>query len=387
MNKFVFSALATSLVGATSFANDTEWPELDRELAALNNAPLAQDHQDGLNVSGWIIGAISSESMDPPNEDTLGTGVHSAAVNLSGSVNDNYSFVLGWNFTDTGELYAPQGIAVNKTFDGTSAFTTQEGLGGLTDAYVHVAIAEGVGMKVGAFRRNVTASSTVQRNQTLFIDRSYLGAMNSSRDTGFAFDGNFSRLNWEVTFQNGASGMNDDFAYSGHVNIDIMGTSSGNEGALNAAEGTNLNVGLTFADDGSDHNAQTDQLAGGDGTGSVNVLGSSREAAQLAVFANLTSGGFSVFGEMIDQDKDANVSGVEATPYSLGLGYLFGENYEVAFRYDDWDDAANTTKYIFGVNRYVSGHDIKWQLNIGGGSSDNTANENSTLAVGVALGF
>ncbi len=39
MNKFAFGAVAAPLLCATSMAADTEWPELDRELAALSNAP------------------------------------------------------------------------------------------------------------------------------------------------------------------------------------------------------------------------------------------------------------------------------------------------------------------------------------------------------------
>ena len=72
----------------------------------------------------------------------------------------------------------------------------------------------------------------------------------------------------------------------------------------------------------------------------------------------------------------------------FGLAYLFGSNYEVAFRYDDWDDDDETTRYNVGLNRYIDGHDIKWQLNYSTGKSDkNKENENDVIALGIAVGF
>ena len=376
MNKLVFSALATLVASATGFANDTEWPELDRELAALNNAPL-DSHAHGPSVSGWLIGAITSD--DQPSKETSGandnlaTDVHAARVNLSGSLGNNYSFVLGWDFTDSGELYAPEGDPVSAS-----------GTGGLTDANVSVGVTDGLDLTVGVFRRQFLHSGNIQRNQTLFIDRSHLGSMYSSRDAGLALSGSFNRVNWEVTATNGHDGNSDEFAYSAHVDFDIIGSSSGNEGAYGAADGANLNVGLSYSDDSSD-TTQADV-----DNGDAADTGLSRDASTLGGYANFTIGGFSAWAEMADQDADVdNGAGDDgATPYSFGLAYLFGSNYEVALRYDDWDDSNETTRYNLGVNRYIDGHNIKWQLNYSTGKSDkNKENENDVIALGIAVGF
>jgi hypothetical protein len=378
MNKFVFSALAGSLVGATGFANDTEWPELDRELAALNSAPLSLDNHEGIHVSGWLISAITSD--DTPGDDDsddLSTGVVASRVNLSGSLGSNYSFMLGWDFTDTGELYAPAGVPVG-----------QFGTGGLTDAYVAVGIADGIEFKMGAFRREFLASSTIQRNHTLFIDRSYLGAQYASRDAGVGLSGNFNRVNWEVTLQNGHSGNGDDFSYSAHVDFDIMGTSSGNEGAIGAAEGTNVNVGLTYADDGSDYTAA--DVANGVTVDGVPVAaGDSRDAAQLAAYASLTAGAISAAVEIVDQDAAVSVDDA-ATPWSAGIAYMFGGDYEVGFRWDDYDDALGTNRYNLVLNRYIMGQDLKWQLQFSTGDNDGgptDPDEADIFALGLAAGF
>jgi len=375
MNKLVFSALATLVASATGFANDTEWPELDRELAALNNAPL-DSHAHGPSVSGWLIGAITSDDApsiaDPDASDNLGTGLSAARVNLSGSLGNNYSFVLGWDFTDSGELYAPEGDPVSAS-----------GTGGLTDANVSVGVTDGLDLTVGVFRRQFLHSGNIQRNQTLFIDRSHLGSMYSSRDAGLALSGSFNRVNWEVTATNGHDGNSDEFAYSAHVDFDIIGSSSGNEGAYGAADGANLNVGLSYSDDSSD-TTQADV-----DNGDAADTGLSRDASTLGGYANFTIGGFSAWAEMADQDADVdNGAGDDgATPYSFGLAYLFGSNYEVALRYDDWDDSNETTRYNLGVNRYIDGHNIKWQLNYSSGSSDSETNENDVIALGIAVGF
>jgi Phosphate-selective porin O and P len=363
MNKFVFSALATTLIGATSFASETEWSELDSEMAAFTNAPLTQD-AGGPYVNGWLIGALdyNSDSENAVNaNDDQGFNIHGARINMSGSVGTSYGYVVGFDFTDTGEMYTM-----------AAAGNSGGGTPGLTDAYGTFAIGEQVNGKIGVFRMPFLRSALLDRNKTIFIDRSYIGSQYSSRDAGMALGGSFSRINWDIAIQNGFDGNGEGWSYGGRLSMDIIGTSSNVEGGYNSAEGTNLNIGVGYQDDTSD------QALGG----------SSADRTQLAIDAYLTMGGFSVWGEMVDQDNSvvvANPGG--ATPYSVGLGYLFGGNYEVAGRYDDHDDAFSTTRYTIGVNRYISGHDAKWQFQYSGGSSDATANEDSILSVGLALGF
>ena len=360
MNKFVFSMVATSLVGATSFATDTEWPELDSELAALNNAPLTQE-AGGPYVNGWLIGALDwnsdSEATGTTANDDQGVNVHSLRVNMTGSVGSNYGYVIGFDFTDTGDMYRTAG----------NGGTAGNGVPGLTDAYGTFAIGEQVNGKIGIFRTPFLRSSLIDRNKTLFIDRSFLGGQYSQRDAGFGLSGEFSRINWEIAIQNGFDGNGEGWSWGGRVDMDVMGTSSNVEGGYNAAEGTNLNIGFAIQDDTSD----------------ATLGGASRDSFQWGFDATLTMEAFSVFGEIVDRDEDVG----DNSPYSVGAAYLFGEQYEAALRYDDWDDLANTTRYNIVVNRYINGHDAKWQLQYSGGSSDVEANEDSILSLGLALGF
>lgn len=364
MNKILFSALATSVVGASGFASDTEWSELDRELAAYNTAPLTQE-STGPYMSGWWIGSISSTSDDPSaiDSDTLFTGVNAGRVNLHGDLGENYSFKLGFDFFDTAELWRP-GTA--------NAPAAAASTAGITDAYVNIGFAEGVSVTIGGFRPTITMSNSIDRNHTLFIGRSALGTALAFRDAGVGVNFGWDRINGQVTLTNGSEVNDDEFAYTAHADMDILGSSSGYEGAYGAAEGMNLNAGITYGSDEA-----TD------------------DSEYLAIYANLVSAGFSLSGEMIDAGAGTALAYIpgatgplgDNSPYILTAGYMFNEQYEVALRWTDFDDADNTTQYDAGLNYYVQGHDLKWQLNFVSGDTDAAADYPTQIALGLAAGF
>lgn len=397
MNKILITALATTLVSTTTFATDSEWLELDREVAAWNNAPIFQE-SGGPTVSGWIVGAISStDAGNTGGVDTTGTGINSAAVNIAGSLGNGYEFRLGFDFFDSNELWNSTSVNADDTASTVDPTSTNfsSGNAGLTDAYIRFGIGEGVNVKIGSFSNMSLRSGAVDRNKTLFIDRSYLGAMTSGRDAGFALDGSFNRVNWEIAVLNGRDGGAEELAYSAHVDIDLVGTQSDNEGAHGAAEGLNVNVGLTFMSDGSLTDNRDDFADDGTLNNSV-ADGQDRDDTTTMFDINLTSGSWGAFAEMINFDEDHSTFGGESSsPYSAGISYAWSEMYEIGFRYDDYDDTYNTTRYVFGINRYVAGHDMKWQLNFVGGTSDpipngtnpTTENDDSAIMIGFAAGF
>ncbi len=397
MNKILITALATTVVGTTSFATDSEWLELDREVAAWNNAPIFQD-STGPNVSGYIVGALSStDAGNTGGVDTTGTDVRAAAVNIGGTLGHGYEFALGFEFFDSTALYNTTTVSAAdgaSTVDPTSS-SFSSGNAGLTDAYIKFGIGEGVGVKMGIFGTNTLKSAGIARNHTLFIDRSYLGSMFAGRDAGFAFDGSFNRVNWEIAVINGRDGSAEELAYSAHLDIDLYGKQSGVEGALGAAEGLAVNLGVTFMTDNSKTDNRDDFADDATLNNSV-VDGQDRDDTTTMFDLNLTSGAWGAFAEMVSFDNDHSAFGGEtSSPYSAGISYAWSEMYEIGFRYDDYDDAYNTARYVVGVNRYISGHDLKWQLNFIGGSSDpipggtspTTENDSSAVLLGFAAGF
>ena len=142
----------------------------------------------------------------------------------------------------------------------------------------------------------------------------------------------------------------DDYNITARVAMDLMGDGAGstNEGAYGAGDGTCLSIALAFSDDGA---------SGADATYAE---------------AYFTSGQFSGSVEMVDTDA--------ATPTAITVTYAFTGNWELGVRIEDADDGSDDTMTI-GVNKYVSGHDIKWQVNMDDrGGSD-------TISVGLAVGF
>lgn len=398
MNKFAFGALAAPLLCATGLASDTEWPELDRELAALSNAPLTQKNT-GPYLNGWLIGAFDYNADAESNytgstqkkKDDVGFAVRSARVQLDGELIEGYGYRIGFDFFDTEEQL---GYDPSAPYDSSSASFD----GGITDAYGKFRIGDYLGFKLGVFTGPSLRSASLDRNKTLFIDRSFLGRQQTCRDAGLEANGSFDRVHWAVAGMNGTDGRTDGWGYSARVDVDLMGSMSDVEGAYGAPEGTNLNIGFVYADD----TAKTD-------------AGESQKLVQIAADATLVSGPLSVFGEVISYDKDngpyykgtlADYQGtlldLDSTPWSAGASYLIGEDVEIGFRYDDYDvsqstgigDFYDTARYNFVANKYIDGHNIKWQLQFSMGDSKAQATtkaekpgEHTIVSLALAIGF
>lgn len=87
--------------------------------------------------------------------------------------------------------------------------------------------------------------------------------------------------------------------------------------------------------------------------------------------AALVSFPWSLQFEVVDYDKGYtspifypdDLEG-DSTPWSLTASWVFLEQWEAAVRFEDYDEALKQREVLsVGVNRYVAGHDLKWQLN------------------------
>jgi hypothetical protein len=322
MNKFFTTALAGSLVCATGFASETEWPELDRELEALSSTLSTLD--GGPSLGGWGIIAYDNNS----DGDVGDFALRSVRLNASGS-NGDYGYFVS--------LDAAGGVA------------------GLVDAYATFGIG-GISAQMGVFRAPTLTSALIDRNQTFFIDRSALGAADAGRDAGLMVSGDMGTVGWWLAVMDGSDLAGDDYEITGRVAVDLMGdgANGSNEGAYGAGDGTCLSASLAFQDDGG-------------------PLGQS----SMAVEAYFTSGPFSASVEAVDNDDaDTTATGITVT-------YAFTGDWELGARMED-DDAGTETMTI-GVNKYVSGHDVKWQVNMQ--NVDTGGADTDTISVGLAVGF
>lgn len=367
MRKLVYSAVALTLVSAPGFANENEWSSLDQEINNLSTSLSAQNAA-GPKLGGFIKTSFRySDDTDalfggPPNdEDEVGFKLDKARIEITGDVGQDYSYKLSFELTDSS---API----------------------VRDAYVTWKVAESVNGTMGRFRKPFLRSSIVGDKNLLLYERTGLGGFFEAREEGLMFSGNFDTVEWWLAGQNGIDGKQDDWNYTIRLVANLMGSGVGKvEGAYGAGEETNLTIGAAYGDE--------QELDDG---------------ATIAVEAALTSGPFSIAGELVDFDKGTagsfpsksgddlhygssntfvSVDPADSTPWDVTASYLFTDVYEAALRYEDGDDDDDTTAWTIGVNRYIQGHDIKWTLQVLSSSSDDPTNEVTEWTLGLTLGI
>ena len=359
MNKFVLSALALTSASGLAFAGSEteEWLSLDREIESLASSLAPQS--GGAAVSGFIKTSYSNSSdVTVGANDLGGFSLDHARLNFSGSVGDYTLFVS---------------VDSSPAATGFGYFGATEAAGalGVLDAFVSWAITDQITGTMGNFNAPVLNSSSLTENRLLFIDRSLNGDLNDSRDLGLMLSGVFDQLSWWVSIQNGLDAAGDDNAFNIRVAFDAMGDGSGQnvEGAWGAGDGTNLTIAAAyFLDDDT-----VDDFS-------------------AAFFeAYFTSGALSASVEVVAYDDGVLIvtpAGAEAGPtmWAATVSYMFAADaWEGALRFEDLDDAADTTIIIVGVNRYIEGHDAKWQLNYSTIESDTSAAEVDVIAIALVV--
>jgi len=322
-------AAARSGGGAGSAEGDPDWTALERELewlaADLARSPTgAQD--EGPRMWGYVRASYANSSdYSPPTGGKLG-----------GFVLDN----VRWNVEgESGDF------AYRVTMELQSGALTLE------DAYLRWSVGEELAATLGQFKQPFLQSGLLEANRLLFIVRTRNGLFYSVRDQGAQLSGDHGRFHWAAAAQNGVDSTADELLVSGRVEVDAIGPGALEwEGAHDAGDVTRCTLGLALADDGA-----------------------LPEGGAVAVDASLVHRGFSLQAELVDYDQDYDASFVGeqrggTTPWSVTASYALNEDYELAVRWDDFDDAGSgpldfDRQWLsIGVDRYVQGHDIKWQL-------------------------
>ena len=345
MKKFVYSAVALTMATGASYAADTGWASLDQEISGLSSSLSAQN-AGGPKVGGWVITSLRSQGdaigVDTDDDDVIDSTVDELGFNLdhvrlhvTGDVSNDYSYKVSFEF--------------------------EGGAADLKDAYIKWKMMDGISGTMGRFYLPTFRSATSDETKLLFLERTINGAVLNLRDEGIMVGGSFEMLNFGVAVQNGADSVADELRFTLNATADVMGKGAGAvEGAYGAAEGTNLSVGGFY------------HMDDGFGVDGFDVFG---------VEAYFTMGALAVAAEFGDYDA------LDQSPYSVTASYLFTEMYEAALRYEDRDDAADTTDISAGVNRYSAGHNLKWTAQYVTTSSDDANLETDTISVGATLAF
>jgi hypothetical protein len=241
--------------------------------------------------------------------------------------------ILGWDFRivrievvgDLGHDYSYK-----------VSFDLADGEASIRDAYVDWKITDNIKGRWGRYKVPFVRSGLISEYRLLFLQRSVIGSLLSFRDLGLMVSGQFERLNFYLNAQNGSDGVVKDMFYNGRVTIDLMSENVAmQEGAYGAGDAMGLQLGAAIGDDSGIDNGMV-----------------------WAIEASMTAGALSATAEIADFDEDIG----DNTPWDVMIAFMFGDNYEVAARYEDLDDDLDSTAYGVALNRYISGHDIKWIL-------------------------
>jgi hypothetical protein len=391
MNKFVFSALAASVASATGFASETEWPELDRELEALSTTIQTQTTSPFM-LSGWVgaawdaSGDITFPDASGGESDLGGFDIRTARLRAEGDVR-NYGYRLEVDFGSNADGTGGTNGVLNT---GLYGFPSDDPADGgtdlaslqdpsydakLLDAWGAVTVHESFKVTMGRFRQPFTQSGLVDRNRTLFIDRTVLGDRYAVRDEGAMLSGKFSMVGWYLSAQNGMDDRANEYLLTGRVTVDILGEGAGYNAmtAYGAPEGTNVTVAAAFSDEGAVQNG-----------------------TQVGGEVYLTSGPFFLGGEIVSLDDGLVGDGTtgSATPWDINAAYLIANAYEIALGWQEFDRSLSTADptdsdraYTAAVNWYHDDWDTKWTLQWQRVDSRDDVNDADIISVGLTVSF
>ena len=184
--------------------------------------------------------------------------------------------------------------------------------------------------------------------------------------------GAFDQIQWAIGVQDGSDGDTDEYRMSLHASIDLMGDAltgsldeSGVEGAVGYNDSPSIRAGIGFSDDGN--------VDDGDA---------------MAIEVN---GGTSVYSFGVDMVSYGEGAG-DNSPMSISGTYMLTPNtWELGVRFNDMDDAAETSDITIAANHYMGAegnpHGLKWTFQYNTVSSDSDALETDTLSIGLLGAF
>jgi hypothetical protein len=356
MNKFVLSALALTTASGLAAAGtgSEEWLTLDRELDSFAST-LAPQEESGLTVHGFVRSSYVNSGDDP-----LGTGTDLGGFNM-----DNVRLSVEGTVGDFTVFVSAEGSGSVVPTTGTTVLPFVVGSGssfGVLDAYAAWNINEMLRLSMGQFLVPVLGNGLIGENHMLFLNHTVNGAIFNSRDTGLMLNGQYDMFGFWVSIINGSDSVADELAYAARFEFYAMGGGVGStvEGAYGSEQGNRLTLGAGYYND--------------DGATADNIA--------FAVDANFVSGPLSAAAEIVDYDEGGFIP--DSTPFSAQVGFMFvPEQWEAALRYQDLDTDTETSIITVGINYYMSGHDMKWQLNYESVSDDVSADEFDWFGLGL----
>jgi hypothetical protein len=367
MNKFLTSALAIAVAGpaASAGTGDSDWLKLDSEINGLASSLSAP------NGSGATVTALF-RAFYVHSKDEVGT---SGGDDISGFASKDVDVAVTYAVGDVG------GRISTDIEDNIS-----EGNGDdidIEDAFVWAKCMTDVTSSFGLMQPKSLFGTNVDPGRQLLAERTVVASSWDFRDAGLGF--NWSRDQLSVDFQifNGSDEFETDHAFVVRLiwMINQGAAAMATMGALGANDDWNGAFGLTYQKDNStdddDHEIMAIDYVG-------TMMGRWSLNAEVVDMGEDAGGGsgddFGVpFNTFIPLDGDT-------TPWNFTLGYLLNNDWEVALRHEDTDNADDTSITSLGANYYMSGHTAKAQAQISSFDSDDTFQDGTIVKIGLSIG-
>lgn len=361
MKTMLYGALALGCFGSLAMASNeakSTWLGLDEELHALSSNVTTQG--GGGPTFGATIKTVYTHTEDEVfgadgTNDLSGFELYNARLWAEGAAG-NFGWRLSFDFGDEVEREA----AVDTNGD---PVRTSE----LLDAYVTWDIVENFRVTWGHFLFPTLMSTSDRPEELLFINRSVIGQAFYDWDLGVMVTGDYDQLRWSLAIQNGADSTGDEYRMSGRVEFDF-GNGRQAAGSRNArSQDFDATVGVfgLTDDDGTDDNTA------------------------FGADIRFTVGAFGFGAEVVTADDTGPAFGTvfDATPWSVYGSYAINEEWEAAVRYEDLDDAAETTLLTVGINFHQYNSPAVWQFNFIKSDSDSATLDGDALQLGLVLGL
>lgn len=355
MTKFVFTALAIAAAGSSASATTgNDWLELDREINALTRSSAFQ--AGGINVSALLRTNISYSSDDASTgggNDILGFEQDDIDISFMGEVGE-----FGWRV----HADLDTGVAV------------------LEDAYAWWQLSDYVSAQFGQFKPKVFHSNNVDPENQVMIDRSVLGSAFDFWNLGAGANGTYDMIDWMFNVHNSTDGDANRSLYILRVEYDIGNGAGDYEGAYGGGDDLHATAGVVLVED--DTVGPDGSLIGVDFAGTYDAFGFSAEFASIDDGLTLATTGD--LGNYVGAAQPTLTP--DSSPFSLTGSYMLNEEWEVAVRFQQLDDADDRSMITLGANWFQNGHNAKWQANITDISADTDTNEGTLFQVGLVLG-
>jgi hypothetical protein len=278
-----------------------------------------------------------------------------------------------WGFENTRTKLIFSGNVVNPqwTYKVESNFAREGGSMDLEDAWIRYDYGNGWGIKGGQFRLPLTRETLVFSAHQLAVERSdtdYLYGAGFSQ----GIMGEYSSDQWRASaawsdgyggtrssFQNSAWNTEDtEFAVTGRFEWKASGTwDQFNDFTSWAGDEQGILIGLGGHWEKGEYGSTSDDEL---------------ETMQFTADVSAEFGGSNLFGAFHyrNLDNDAIVD-ADQIGFVVQGGLMFGDNWEAfaRFEYSDLDEEGSgdndtLTIVTFGVNKYLSGHNIKWTTDV-----------------------